>query len=158
MPSMVIKFMMQLIYFLNILTFLFLPNEPRSIRFLHRGPNDVPFNNITISLEDIPSKSFFEYVVVVNEKTFNEVESYVKNANTHLKNFKKENEYNFRIEQINKQDTTYYLLSGQRESLKYFNELKVRINRKTTHSEKLNEQLKALIERIELKHKYRIKE
>jgi len=150
--------MTPLIYIVNFLISLYSSGETRSIRFLHRGPNDVPIYDITINLEDGSVRSdhsFFEYVVVVNEKTFNEVESYVVKEDTHLQKFEKEDEYNFRIERIKGQDTIFYLLSGQKSSIKYFGKLRSDVRDKTSKSEALITQLDVLMDRIEKKNTWK---
>jgi hypothetical protein len=139
-------------YIVNVLIIGHSPSEPRLIKFLHTGPNDVPISDITISLKDRPSESILEYVVVVDEKTFNEVESYVVRKDTHLQKFKKEDEYNFRIERINGKDTTFYLLAGQKKSVKYFDKLRSMVIRNETKSKSLLEQLDVLMDRIEPRH------
>ena len=108
-------------------------------------------NHITVALKENPNASLFERWTVVNEKTFNEVEVFLLKENTHLQKFKKVDEYNFRVERIIGKDTTYYLLSGQKASVKYFGKLKSRIVTKAGQSEKLIKELDVLLDRIEKK-------
>lgn len=144
--------MIRIIPFVALLVFGQDTTESKLIRFLHRGPNDTMINSFTVALKENPNASLFEGWTVVNEATFNEVEAFFLTENTHVQKFKKVDEYNFRIERIIGNDTTYYLLSGQKASVKYFSKLRSRMVTEESQSKKLIMELDVLLDRIEEKH------
>ncbi|MBL0745365.1 hypothetical protein [Chryseolinea lacunae] len=124
------------------------PQEFRALRFLHRGPNDVPIYDITITERKLPDSSFFESFVVVDKKIFDQVESFYYKEDTQLKEFQKVDTYNFRIERVSGRDTVFYLLSGQKNSVRYFKKLRSCVLKKSPPSE-LVEELDVLLDRID---------
>ncbi len=123
--------------------------EVKCIKFVHEGPNDLPIYDIIIVKERKSIDPYFERLVIVDEDVFSEVESYVMSNNTEIKVIDKEREFNFSVNVIGENDSTFYLLLGHDMSVGYYRDLRNRLaGSKKSKYEAVIKELDILLDRL----------